>query len=114
MAIHISNGLVHPNKGVFKPPTKFAQNARVNSLEQYTNLYRQSIDNPGAFWRDTATDLGIDVSTVSDKDFVSWNFDFRKGPIYTKWMEGAKVNMCYSALDLNIAKGYGDRVAYYW
>jgi hypothetical protein len=36
-------------KEVFNPPKSFA-NAHVNSLDQYKEMYKQSIEDPNAFW----------------------------------------------------------------
>lgn len=37
-----------------------------------------------------------------------------KGPIYTKWFEGAQTNICYNAVDRHVEAGLGDKVAFYW
>ena len=34
----------------FEPPKDFPKGAHVRSLEEYQQLYRQSIDDPQAFW----------------------------------------------------------------
>ena len=47
-------------------------------------------------------------------DFLDYNFDLSKGPIFTKWMKGARTNICYNALDRHVHNGLGDRIAYYW
>lgn len=46
---------------------------------------------------------------------LQYNFDMTKGPVYIKFMEGAKTNMCYNVLDCNLRdRNLGEKVAYYW
>src|ERR1035441_5628815 len=42
---------------VFPPPPEFSAKAHIQSLEQYEALYKQSIDDPEAFWAGVAKDL---------------------------------------------------------
>ena len=35
---------------VFAPPAEFAAKARVGSVEEYEAIYRQSVEEPEAFW----------------------------------------------------------------
>jgi hypothetical protein len=39
---------------VFPPPPEFSAKAHIQSLEQYEALYKQSIDDPEAFWAGVA------------------------------------------------------------
>ena len=34
--------------------------------------------------------------------------------MFIKWFEGAKLNLCYNAVDRWIEAGHGDRVAFFW
>ena len=40
----------------FAPPTGFAAKAKL-TLEQYQSMYRQSLDDPEAFWGGVANEL---------------------------------------------------------
>src|SRR5688500_15254162 len=44
-------------KRVFPPPPHFAAEAKINSLEDYRRLYRESIDDPEQFWGRAAEEL---------------------------------------------------------
>jgi hypothetical protein len=98
---------------LFPPPKEFSKNAHVGSMAQYQSMYDESMRNPASFWRPIAESLEI-RNLPPDDAFFSWNFNVEKGPIFTKWMEGAKANICYSALDLNLKRGLGNRVAFFW
>jgi acetyl-CoA synthetase len=42
-----------------------------------------------------------------DADHMSYNFDPRKGPVFTKFFSGATTNICYNALDRHVEAGLG-------
>src|ERR1700743_1298318 len=42
---------------LFPPPPEFSAHAHIQSLEQYEELYKQSIDDPETFWANAANDL---------------------------------------------------------
>ena len=41
-------------QSVYPPPASLSANAEVKSLEEYRKLWRQSLDDPAAFWGDLA------------------------------------------------------------
>jgi len=87
-------------------PSDIAQHTLINA-ETYQRLYRESLDNPEAFW-----------SAQAEK-FISWarpwhkvlEWDYHKGLI--RWFDGAELNVCYNCLDRHLDK-HGDRVAVIW
>ena len=99
---------------VYPPPPRVQGEAHVKSLEEYRELYKQSVEQPQIFWGNIAKDFYFKVAPQDDR-FLDFNFDVNKGPISIKWMQGAVTNICYNALDRNIKdKGMGDKVAFYW
>ncbi len=66
-------------------------------------VYRRSLDRPEEFWAEAAG--AIDWERRWDR-----LFDDRKPPFY-RWYTGARLNMCWNALDRHVAAGRGDRVA---
>jgi propionyl-CoA synthetase len=66
-------------------------------------IYRRSLDQPEAFWAEAAE--AIDWERRWDR-----LFDDSKPPFY-RWYAGARLNMCWNALDRHVAAGRGDRVA---
>ncbi|MGA8403164.1 MAG: AMP-binding protein, partial [Stellaceae bacterium] len=66
-------------------------------------VYRRSLDRPEEFWAEAAG--AIDWERRWDR-----LFDDRKPPFY-RWYSGARLNMCWNALDRHVAAGRGDRVA---
>ncbi|XP_053393969.1 acetyl-coenzyme A synthetase, cytoplasmic-like [Mercenaria mercenaria] len=95
----------------FPPPESVKNEAFINSMEQYKEMYQKSIDDPEGFWSEIAK--GFYWESEPTGKFLDFNFDVRNGPIYIKWMQGAKTNLCYNAVDRHIDKD-GDRLAFYW
>ncbi|KAJ8890748.1 hypothetical protein PR048_010257 [Dryococelus australis] len=100
-------------KTVYLPDPKLTKKAHVSSLNQYKDMYKESIDNPCEFWGNIAKQFHWETPISEDK-FFSYNFDITKGPIFIKWLEGATTNICYNLLDRNIRNGLGDKIAFYW
>lgn len=76
-------------------------------------MYQKSIDKPDEFWGDIAKQFHWETPINYDK-FHTFNFDITKGPIFTKWMDGATTNICYNLLDRNVRNGHGEKIAFYW
>jgi acetyl-CoA synthetase len=100
-------------KSVYLPNAAISRNAFISSFAQYQEMYQKSIDNPEEFWGDIAKEFYWETPIDINK-FFRYNFDITKGPIYTKWLDGATTNIAYNLLDRNVKNGYGDKVAFYW
>ena len=93
------------------PPPKAMAGAYVGSMDEYEKMYRQSLDDPEAFW----SKIGNDFHWEKRWDKLNEeNFDNEKGPVSIKWFLGAKTNLAYNALDRHVLAGKGDKVAFYW
>jgi acetyl-CoA synthetase len=92
---------------VFRPSRAFASKAHVKSLDEYRELYRQSIEEPEAFWGRVAERIHW-----SEKWRTLADYDFIKAQI--KWFEGAKLNVSYNCLDRHVEAGHGNQIAYMW
>ncbi len=92
-------------------PDRVREIAYINSLEQYNKLYAEAQADPAAWWAKQADEL---VTFFKKWDKVEdYNFDVRKGPIYVKYYEGAKLNVSYNCLDRQLEKR-GNKVAIQW
>src|SRR5687768_18038055 len=90
---------------VFPPPPGAVSKAWINSRQQYENMYRQSIDEPDAFWSGVASELHWFKRW--DK-VVDWNLP------YAKWFVGGKTNLSFNCLEHQIAQGRGGKTAILW
>jgi propionyl-CoA synthetase len=66
-------------------------------------IYRRSLDRPEEFWAEAAG--AIDWERRWDRVL-----DYANPPFY-RWFAGARLNMCWNALDRHVAAGHGERVA---
>jgi acetyl-CoA synthetase len=90
---------------VFPPPAHFAAGARINSREEFDQVYRESIDQPEQFWGRAAEELGW---------FRKWDKVLDWKPPYAKWFVGGRTNASYNCLDRQVELGRGDKAAILW
>ncbi|MCH8822289.1 MAG: acetate--CoA ligase [Planctomycetes bacterium] len=93
---------------VFEPAANFSESvggAYINSLDQYHQLHKQSIEDPQGFWATIAEEL--DWSTKWSK-VLEWNLPD------AKWFVGGKTNICHNCIDRQINSGHGDQLALIW
>eukprot|EP00290_Baffinella_frigidus_P009815 CAMPEP_0180138722 /NCGR_PEP_ID=MMETSP0986-20121125/13074_1 /TAXON_ID=697907 /ORGANISM="non described non described, Strain CCMP2293" /LENGTH=763 /DNA_ID=CAMNT_0022080623 /DNA_START=81 /DNA_END=2372 /DNA_ORIENTATION=- len=101
---------VGQNAGTFAPPERM-KGAHIDSLDEYKRMYKQSLEDPEAFW----ADIGKDFHWEKKWDTLTKsNFDTSKGPVSVEWFIGAKTNLAYNALDRHVEAGKGDTVAFHW
>ncbi len=73
-------------------------------MGKYDEMYRQSIENPDAFWAEAAED----VQWVKKWDKV---LDDYGKPYFYRWFTGGELNTCYNAIDYHVENGRADQVA---
>lgn len=114
-SFHPSKSLVElaGRNATFEPHKEVNKDAHVKSMDEYRRLYQKSLDDPESFWGDIAK--GFYWKQWYNGEFMKYNFNISDGPIEIKFMEGAKTNICYNALDRNVKdKGMEDKIAFYW
>ena len=74
----------------------------------YEKLYRESIENNEAYWRDEAG--RIDWSKPFNK---VKNVSFAKEDLHISWYEDGELNVCYNCVDRHLAVR-GDKAAIIW
>jgi len=75
-------------------------------IEDYWRRHAETLKNFNDFWASVASEL---------EWFEKWKslLDDSNPPFY-KWFVGGKINLSYLALDLNVRKGRGNKVALIW
>ena len=91
---------------LFPPVQEFVDKAHIKSREEYDAMYKESIEDPEAFWGRIAEGF-----TWKKKWDRVRNWD--NAPV-AKWFDGAKLNITENSLDRHVAEGRGDKVAIYW
>ena len=90
---------------VFPPPAEFSAAAHVKSMDEYRKLYRESLDNPEAFWGGLAEKLHW---------FKKWDKVLDWKPPHGRWFINGKLNVAYNCLDAQVQAGRGDKTAILW
>ncbi|WP_437926409.1 acetate--CoA ligase [Sorangium sp. So ce291] len=89
----------------FEPPAEFSRRARVGAPEAYEALYRESIEQPDAFWRREAGDLVFRTPWTTTSD---WTLP------HAKWFLGATLNVTESCLDRHLTTATKNKAAIIW
>ncbi|MFQ6114832.1 MAG: acetate--CoA ligase [bacterium] len=91
----------------FYPSPNFSKKAHIKSMEQYRELYKESVEDPDSFWGRVAERLHW---------YKKWDkvvsYDFVKANI--TWFEGGTLNVSYNCLDRHVQAGDGDKTALIW
>jgi acetyl-CoA synthetase len=86
----------------FAPPAEFVEHANFRD----ESIYAEALADPEAWWDRWAARL--DWSTPYER-VLDWD----DAP-FAKWFVGGELNVSENCLDRHVAKGHGDKVAYYW
>ena len=78
----------------FDPPAEFSRHAHIRSLEEYEDLYKESIDDPDKFWTRIASELHW---------FKKWDKVLEWNMPWAKWFVGGQINLSYNCLDRHVA-----------
>jgi acetyl-CoA synthetase len=90
---------------VFPPPEEFSQKAYIQSLEQYETLYKQSIEDPEAFWAEAARELHW---------FKPWDKVLEWELPHARWFAGGQMNLSYNCIDRHLDGPRRDKTALIW
>ncbi len=90
---------------LFPPPPEFSAKAHIKSMEQYQQMYRESIETPDKFWAKIARQLHW---------FKRWKTVREWNPPFVKWFVGGKTNISYNCLDRHLASPRKNKAAIIW
>lgn len=84
---------------IFPVPERVREKSYIKSRAEYEKMYKESIENPDAFWAKQAL-LRLSWFKPFAKDKVSdWSFG---EDLHVKWFEGGKLNVSYNCLDRHL------------
>ena len=92
---------------IYPVPENFKQRAYLDA-EGYEKTYRESVENPEAFWAKIAERLDWFTFPTKIKDV-----SFDKADLHIKWYEDGVLNACYNCVDRHL-DSRGDQVAIIW
>ncbi|MEC9373805.1 MAG: acetate--CoA ligase [Planctomycetota bacterium] len=99
--------VLHENR-LFNPPagvSKRLGGAWIESMEQYRETHRRSIEDPESFWSEMANEL---------RWFEPWSKTLQWKAPDAKWFVGGKTNLCFNCVDRHVEEGHGGETAIIW
>jgi acetyl-CoA synthetase len=90
---------------LFHPPEVFSKEAHIKSMEQYRELYRESIEAPEKFWAGVARELHW---------FKPWSKVLDWQEPFAKWFVGGQTNLAYNCLDRHLSGPRRNKAALIW
>jgi acetyl-CoA synthetase len=93
---------------VYEVPSDFAAQANITA-EQYEVMYKQSVEDPEAFWAEQA-DSYLTWFKKWDK-VLDWSY--MEDDLHTEWFKGGKLNVSYNCLDRHL-ETRADQTALIW
>ena len=91
---------------VFKPSDGFVQRALIPSLDQYRELYQQSIQDPDGFWSKQAAELLLWRK--------QWDSVLKWEAPFAQWFVGGKLNVSENCLDRHLNGPRRNKAAIIW
>jgi len=96
---------------VFPPPEQMRADAHVNSVEQYEQMWEQSIDGPDGFWLEQAKSLHWFKEPTKSLEYT-WDTKGRK--IEHTWFADGQLNISYNCLDRHLGTPIAKKTALIW
>ncbi len=84
---------------VFPVPERVREKSHIKSRAAYERMYKDSIENPDAFWAKQALVRMSWFKPFNKKKVSDWSFG---DDLHVKWFEGGKLNVSYNCLDRHL------------
>jgi acetyl-CoA synthetase len=95
----------------FPPSEELRSSAYISSVEQFDRLWRQSIDEPDAFWLEQAKSLDWFKQPTKSLEYL-WDSKARK--IEHTWFRDGVLNISYNCLDRHLGTPVENQTAILW
>ncbi len=95
----------------FPPPQSIRENAHIKSMEQYKEMWDQSINDPDTFWLEQAKTLTWFKEPTKNLEYT-WDTNGRK--IEHTWFADGKLNVSYNCLDRHLGTPTENKTAIIW
>lgn len=90
---------------VFAPSTEFSAGAHIKSRADYDRIYKESVENPEAFWAGIAGELHW---------FKKWDKVLEWNEPFAQWFVGGQLNLSYNCLDRHLTTWRKNKAAIIW
>ena len=98
-------------KRTFPPPASIKANAYINSIEQYQQMWEQSINDPDSFWLEHAKTLSWFKEPTKS---LRYTWDTKSRKIEHTWFADGQLNVAYNCLDRHLGTPIAKKIAILW
>ncbi len=98
------------DREIYNPPAAISDKAYFQNMDQYTEMYRRSIEDPEKFWAEEANKF---VWFKKWDQVRKYNYNVENGPISIEWFKGGKTNITTNCLDRHLDTR-ADQTAILW
>jgi len=98
------------DREIYNPPKAASDQAYFQTMDQYTEMYDRSIDDPEKFWAEEADKF---VWFEKWDQVRKYNYNVKNGPISIEWFKGGKTNITTNCLDRHL-ETRADQTAIIW
>ncbi len=95
----------------FPPSPEIQKNAWISSMEQYQEMWEQSINNPDKFWLEQAKVLDWYKEPTRSLDYT---WDVKSRTIKHSWFADGELNVSYNCLDRHLGTEIENKTALIW
>jgi acetyl-CoA synthetase len=95
----------------FPPQPAFAERAHIGSMEQYQQMYEESVSDPDSFWLKEAEILDWYRKPTKTREYT---WDTKQRIIDIKWFEDGQLNLSYNCLDRHLQTWRKNKAAIIW
>ena len=95
----------------FPPPPEITAQAHIKSMAQYEAMWKQSIEQPDAFWLEQARTLTWSKAPTKSLEY-NWNTDTRA--VSHTWFKDGEINVSVNCLDRHLGTERENKVALIW
>ncbi len=95
----------------FPPPANIQKNAYINSVQQYQQMWAESINNPDEFWLEQAKVLDWFTEPT---ETLRYTWDTKARKIEHTWFADGRLNVSYNCLDRHLGTPTAKKTAILW
>lgn len=98
------------DEDIYNPPKAVSDKAYFQNMDQYTEMYNRSIEDPEKFWAQEADKF---VWFKKWDQVRNYNYNVKNGPISIEWFKGGTTNITSNCLDRHL-ETRADQTAILW
>jgi acetyl-CoA synthetase len=95
----------------FPPPANIQKNAYINSVQQYQQMWAESVNNPDEFWLEQAKVLDWFTEPT---ETLRYTWDTKARKIEHTWFADGRLNVSYNCLDRHLGTPTAKKTAILW